>query len=83
MIEVNQLLTAVRSPVTPVQQHRTPGVGHQVGDIDAVLVEVLGRDGGQSVSVVEHGSTRVWMRPLVAARTRRERPPTGPDPSGK
>ena len=52
-VEVNQLLTAVRSPVTPVEQDNGPGSGAEAGQVDSVAVHVLRIDGGESLSHFE------------------------------
>jgi hypothetical protein len=44
VIEVNQLLTAVRSPVAPVEQHNTPGSLHQIRHAEVSVVETFRRD---------------------------------------
>jgi len=57
-VEVNQLLTAVRSPMTSVEQHRAPRTSGQLPDRDIVAITVLSGNGRNLGAVVEHVGLR-------------------------
>ena len=52
--EVNQLLTAIWSPVAPVEQYRCPGSGDRSDHVASFTLVVHAHDRRQSYSVFEN-----------------------------
>jgi len=61
-VKVNQLLTAIWSPIAPVEQNRCPRIGGQFTDSSVVAFEVLAGNHRHQRSVVEHAASQKSYR---------------------
>ncbi|KAG1648789.1 Estradiol 17-beta-dehydrogenase 1 [Nymphon striatum] len=67
--EVNQLLTAVRSPMSPIELHDRPMAGDRSRDIDVIAVAVFAEYGRHDVASGEGSDhENPWSDRLMSAR---------------